>query len=188
MNRHLAWKVFQLLLVALVATVLCFGCGRQKPKGGKTPAATERPAKLKIEAQFKGAKIIWNDEQGRTLWEAEFKEAKAFRGDETQVKLLGVKANLYQDGKIASTLIAPDIAADSRTKEVRAIGGVKIISAIAKTSANVSQIIWKAREGKIIGIGEVKVYRGNLRAYAKSFNADTGLTKLVLQSAEVSLE
>ncbi|MDI6829473.1 MAG: hypothetical protein QME62_13435, partial [Armatimonadota bacterium] len=151
MNRNLAGNVLHFFFVAWVVTALCFGCSRPKPEKKKAPAEIEQPRKSKIEAEFKGAKIIWTDEKGRKLWEAEFREARASQSEETRVKLLGVKATLYQDGKIASTLIAPDVAADSRTKEVKATGGVKIISATGDTSAIVQQIIWKARDGKIIG-------------------------------------
>jgi hypothetical protein len=180
-----------LLLAASLASAICFaGCSRRQHSrsparsGAKAepPAPSKSPSTGKINAKFEKARLIWDDEKGRRVWDAEFEEATALQSDRNaSVTLTGVKAGLYRDGKTASILIAPTVIADSRTREIRASGGVKIKSTGNGTSVSVDQLVWKSRDGRIIGSGGVNMVRDNVSIEANTLVADTSLMHAVLK-------
>jgi len=188
-------------VVLLAGAVWLAGCSTGGPRrtappsetGGKA-AAPQAPKKKPaeesiIKAEFQKAEMTWADENGVPVWKAQFKEATASQtGESAVVELRGVKASLYRNGKVASSLVAPRVVADSRSKEVRASGGVKITSAVDGATARCERIVWKSQEDRIIGVGAVKMIRGNLTVTARSFEADTTLNKARFTEAELSLD
>lgn len=171
-----------------VAVFLVFsGCHQKKPPEKKQLVTAEQPSTQRVEAQFEGARIIWHDENGNKLFEARFEKAEAMQqGKEAEVRLKGVKAQLYKAGRPTSVLIAPSVVANSVAKEVRASGDVKVISGNGQASAR--QVTWKAKEDRLVGHGMVTLTRNGLRAKAESLIADTGLGRITLSGgAELSM-
>jgi len=188
------------LLVSGLLGVICLGGCRKAvgprramDSGKKSPApiaAGEKPAgEGALKAEFRGARITWDDENGFRVWEARFKEATASQtGKGAVVELRGVEASLYKDGKIASRLVAPRVVADSRSREVKAAGGVEVTSAVYNASVRAERLVWKSREDKLFGAGGVRMKKENLSVTARSFEADTALKKARFTDAEMSLE
>lgn len=183
------------LLIPLILTILALvnsGCPRQEVVGPaekvEKPTAAQEPASPEkaLKAEFRGAEIIWDDEEGARVMEAKFEEAIASQtGAEAEVELRGVKANLYKDGEAAVSISAPRVVTDSRTREVRASGGVSLTSAADGTSARADQLTWKSKEDKLIGKGSVRMKRENLDIQAGSFQADTSLNRVRFINGEV---
>jgi len=163
-----------LLIVGIAVSILA-GCGKGKPPAAKQPPKEE---KTSLKAEFHKANIAWADSKGRPLMEAGFKEAVASTsGENARVELIGVKAALFRDGKKASSLIAERVVADSRTKEITAVGGVRITSDDGSI-AQCEKVVWKSSANKLVGSGSVRLTKGNITITAERFEADTGLTKV----------
>lgn len=187
-----------LLVLGLLAVFGPAGCRKavsprraDSSRRPPVPAATgdEQGKAGALKAEFHGAKMTWDDEKGARVWEARFKEAAASQtGKSAVVELRGVEAGLYRNGKIASRLVAPRVVADSRTREVKASGGVKVTSAIYDASVRAERLLWRSREDKLLGAGGVRMRKGNLSITARSFEADTALKKAKFTDAEMSLE
>jgi len=165
------------VLVIGMSVVLLAGCaGKGKSPAAVTKKQPPKPEKTALKAEFRKAQITWADAKGHPVLEARFKEAVASTDSESaRVELLGVKASLFQNGKSASTLSAERIVADSRNKEIKASGSVKITSGDG-SSAQCERAVWKSSENKLLGSGGVKLTKGNITIMAESFEADTGLS------------
>ena len=173
-----------LTIAAVVIACSLAGCGK-----GKTPKSTEKPVKTgtkqearqpddSLKASFKKAEMTWEDSKGRRVWEARFKEAVLAKDQsDSTVELIGVEAKLYQEGKFVSSLAAPRVVADGRAREIRAAGGVKLLSRADNSLLHAERLVWKARENKVSGAGNVRMKRNNLSVTATAFEADTALKK-----------
>jgi LPS export ABC transporter protein LptC len=164
-----------LLIVGLAVGLLAGCAGKGKPPAAVTKKQAPKQEKTAVKAEFHKAHISWADAKGRPVMEASFKEAVASsNGDTAIVELVGVKADLFRDGKPASSLRAERIVADSRKKEIRAAGNIRITSRDG-SSAQCERATWKSSANKIIGSGGVKLTKGNITITADRFEADTGL-------------
>ena len=174
--------------------MLLAGCSpAKKPStGGKTgtrDAVEKALEKNDYKAQFEKARFSWFDGKGNRLWHAQCKEVIASQSAaDTRVELRGVNASLYKDGKVASTMTAPNVIADRESGEVHASGGVKIVSIVDGSTAQSDKLIWKSNEHKIIGNGSVKMTRGNMNVTASSFVSDTALKKATFTDVEISVK
>ena len=186
--------IFCLLLSAALLGALCLaGCpGRQrKPIAKQSVADLQKKMEPEstLKAEFGKARILWSDKKGVRVMDAVFKEATASQtGKNAALELKAVRANLYRDGKIVSIMVAPRIVADSRTREVRASGGVRVTSTTDGGTAISDELLWRAKDGKIIGAGAVKMQKGNMSITASSFEADTSLKKAHFTDAEMGME
>ena len=191
MPEYRARTISWLILIAICIAVIPAGCGR-KPTPKKPARASaqpvEQPERTRIDAKFEGAKVTWDDDQGKRLWEAGFKSATAAEADgSAEVELSDVEANLYKDGKVVSRMIAPRVVADSAKKEIRAYGGVKVTSLADKTSASAEEMVWIPKENKLIGTGGVRMDRGNIHIKARTITTDTELKRAKLSDADAIL-
>jgi len=181
-----------LLIACIIAGHLIFvigGCQQRKPQEKGRQPVSNQPSSPRVEARFKAARIIWHDEHGNRLFEARFDKAEASQEGQTAVvRLRNVSAQLYSGGKPASMLTAREVIADSRTEEVRASGGAKVVSISGNVSASAGRIVWKAQQDKLIGYDNVLLARDSLLVKAQSIVADTRLGKATLTGgAELSL-
>lgn len=186
-----------LLAIALIGMLCLAGCSRGRkntPTAGAPgklstqPKAEQPKPESTLKVEFGKARILWNDATGRRILDAQFKEAVVSQtGKNAALELKGVKASLYKNGKIASTMAAPRVVADSRTREVKASGGVKVTSAADGATAISEQLVWKAREDRVYGTGMVKMLKGNMFINARSFQADTALKKAHFTEAELGM-
>jgi hypothetical protein len=188
------------MLIAAVTLACCLlgGCAPKIEKvieppapaaKSAPPAEAPQPEKVTVSTKFQKAGISWDDDKGRRVLEAGFTEASAqeVNGD-AQAELKGVKATLYKDGRPASILYAPTVTADSAKKEIKAGGGVKIVSKANNTSALCESVVWKSGESKLVGTGGVKLTMGNITISAAGFEADTALKKAKFSGAQANLE
>ncbi len=195
MSEHRARKICWLILTTICIALWTAGCGRkpavEKPtRAAGQPArpAEPEPERTKVDARFEGARVTWDDDQGKRIWEAGFKSATASAADgSAEVELIRVEASLYRDGKVASRMVAPRVVADSSKKEIRAYGGVKVTSLTDNTTATADEMIWKPKENKIFGTGGVRMDRGNIHIRARSITADTALKRAKLSDADAIL-
>lgn len=195
MFEHRVGTIYRLILTAICIAILTAGCGR-KPAVKKPAPVSAQPAKpaepeperTRVDARFEGARVTWDDDQGKRLWEAGFKSATASEsGGAAEVELAGVEASLYRDGKVASRMVAPRVVADSSKKEIRAYGGVKVTSLTDNATASAEEMVWKPKENKIIGTGGVRMDRGNIHIRARSISTDTALKRASLSDADAIL-
>lgn len=202
---HFGRVIIKLGAVAIYGVLLAFlaaGCG-QSEKARTVKATLAKPhhsAKAQppekksassntAKAEFQKAHMLWADEKGRTVFDAAYKSASLTQsGKDAVVELRGVSAKLYADGRISSTLSAPHVMAYSKTRQVTADGGVLVQSVTAEASAQCQNLLWKPKENKIIGYGNVRMVRRNMSVLADNFKADTGLKKAVFSGgAELKL-
>ena len=185
-NRRVVSRV--MAMAFLIALVLIAGCSApQKPAA--TPTKTEppkaesaektKPKKDTVTTKFKTPKIHWLDENGVPVWNADAKTGSALdNGKKTIVELKRVKGDMFQDGKLVSKLTAPSVVGDNSTREIKATGGAKVVSVVNGTIVTCRELVWKARENKFYGTGDVKVTRQNATITSNRFVADTGLKKI----------
>lgn len=190
------------LVLILILGLLLVGCerltNRKRAADGRTRGSAKTRSSIsnqkpkddgRLKATFRGAEIAWDDENGQPIWRARFKQATASQtGEGAVVEITGVEARLYRDGKLASKLVAPRVVADSRTREVRAMGGVKVVSALHKSSASAGRLVWRPRQDKLIATGGVKMQRDNLTISASTLEGDTALGRVRLSNAELNLK
>ncbi len=183
----------RLILIAFFVALIPAGCARKpskspevRPPVKQTEAEQER---RKIDAKFEGARVTWDDDKGNRLWEAGFESATAAatEGASSTVELTNVKASLYEDGKVVSSMVAPRVVADSGKKQVRAFGGVKVTSLLDGTTATAEEMLWKPNENTISGRGDVIMRKGNMTVRAQDITADTALRRARLSKAEAIL-
>lgn len=186
-RRH---KISACALLAVMAFLICLtGCSTKKenaqPSGSEVKDHRTGP---NVEAEFQKAKLSWSDEKGRSLMDAEFKKAKASHSDVTSAAtLIDVKAVLYADGKPAAVLTAPSVETDNTTREIRASGGVKVVSISQNATIEAENIVWKSSEGKLIGSGGVSMIKKNISGKASGFEADTTLRHVRLKDASIEV-
>ena len=182
-----------LLVTALVGAACVAGCsgkGRtdKAASSARSKAAKQREPESMLQAEFSKARIIWSDSHGRRVMEAQFKEAVGSQtGNNSTLELRTVKASLYKNGKIAGILTAPSVMADSRKKEIWASGGVTVSSAVENATASADRIVWKAREDRLYGTGNVNMAKQNVSVAASSFQADTALKKSRFTDARLEM-
>jgi hypothetical protein len=92
-----------------------------------------------------------------------------------------VNADLYENGKLVATLVAPLVEADEKTRVVTATGGVTITSKVPESTIRTVEadwIKWYSKDGKLVGNGGVKA-RGPVTSMdASAFVADTRLRNI----------
>ena len=159
----------------------------QKP-GAKVQSPVKKP-ETAIKVELERGRIIWDDEKGNRIMEAEYEKAFASReGEDSVTELQGASVRLYRNGKPSSRLEAPRVIADSRTKSIRASGGVKVVSAEQKASVQAEQLTWDSRTDMLTGKGAVKMIKNNMTITAGSFKADTALKKASFSDGSMSMD
>ena len=184
-------KISACAFLMVLAFSTCFiGCNSQKEAVVKPndPKVVEKQPDPEVEATFRTAELGWSDEKGRKVMDAKFKEASASHTDvSSTVVLRDVKAVLYAKGKAVAELTAPDVDIDNNTRMIKATGGVKVVSTSRNTTISADTIIWKSRENKLIGHGNVLMLRKNISAKAARFEADTSLRRARFKNAEIRI-
>lgn len=187
---RLARVLAALLLIGSLAVTGCAGKRGTKSGARGVHKKSERPTEqTALKAEFTKARIIWSDEKGRRVMEARFKEAVASQaGESAVIELRSADADLYKDGKLAAKLTAPRVIADGVKQEVRASGGVKIVSATDSSVAACKEVTWKSKINKLFGSGSVSLTKDNVTVTATSIQADTALKKARLTNAKLGIE
>lgn len=191
--------------MALVCVALLLvGCGQAdsgRPAKPAKPAAArqtvtkpaQKPAKHesapdnmpKLTLSQKGVTLNWV-ERGVLKMSA---TAKEFRGNEVtrRGELIGFSAQLYENGKPATTLTAPRVVADTTNRIVTATGGVVMKSLARNTTVKADWAKWYEKKQQIVGNGGVKISSDAWTAEAAAFVADTGLKTISLRDSAKGL-
>lgn len=188
-----------LLLILFIAAIGVTGCKTKNaiPKvdsnAAKPEVKTAEPVKTDektvMDAKLQKAEVSWVDKKGDPIWKAGFTEAQASQNEETAVvELKNVRAELYNQGKLVSKMIAPNVSADSKTYKVIATGGVKITSSAYNSYITAEKVVWLPKSNKIIGTGNIRMVKESITATAKEITADTSLNKVSLQNGEISIK
>lgn len=183
-------------LIILLCALCIAGCRSDNQKDTRKTAANSvasekgiSPDDIPIEANLKKAEIGWVDGQGRPLWKVSFnKGGLAQSGKDAVVRLVDVKAQLYHNGELAAVMDAPLLTADSRTRLMSASGGVKVVSSEGNGYMTAEKMIWKSKENKVYGYGDVRLRKGTISASASKAAADTALNRVSLTNAEIVMK
>lgn len=138
-----------------------------------------------IEIEQDSITLKWID-NGKVRMSATAREGKVDERTKTSV-LSGFVAELYEDGKLTSTLAAPKVVADAASRVLTATGGVTVKSVERKTVIKADWIKWYARHQKIIGNGGVTIKSDTWDLRSAAFVADTGLKALTLKNSAKGL-
>jgi len=188
-------KLIAVVISAVLVAAWLGGCTPGKkvqppapPKKQTSTTEVKKPTSA-LNAEFGKAKVIWTGQDGKRLWEARFKKASGSQqGENAELELFEVSAVLYKNGKAVSTMTAPRVVANSKTKQVRASGGVKITSASDGSSAVADQLAWDAAHDKLTGAGGVRMVKDNVTITAQTLEADTSLKKTRFTEATLGME
>ena len=188
--RELTWG---LLLAGSLLTAVA-GCGTNqstaagKPKPVKRAAQAQQPPAdtgPKLELSQKGVTLRWA-ENGVLRMSA---SAREFRGNEITKtgELIDFSAQLYDKGKPATSMVAPNVLADTVKRIVTATGGVTVKSLDRHTVIKAKWVKWYEKEQKIVGNGGVTVKSDVWDVQAAAFVADTALKTVSVRSSAKGL-
>jgi len=192
------------------AAAIVVGCGTTEPaKPPKPPEVTPAravgaaPSSKKHEstaAVSEGMPNLKFVQKGVTLrWIEKNKNgmtaiARKFEGNEVTRKgvLVDFSAELFQDGKLTSSVTAPKVVADEANRTLTAAGGVTLKSLDRGTVVTCEWIKWSARENKIVGNGGVRVVSNvgggdRYEMEGAAFEADTALKTLKIMNSPKGL-
>ena len=99
----------------------------------------------------------------------------------------GFSADLYENGKITSSMTAPKVVVDTTNRVVTATGGVMLKSMERSTIVKAQWMKWYAKEQKVIGNGGVKIKSDAWDLQSAAFVADTGLKTITLKNSAKGL-
>jgi len=167
----------RLFVAASIAVLYIAGCGQPETGQAIHNKATKPSVKESISAKFSGATVVWRDENGKPLFDASLSSVSVSQSDLKSLggKLQNAKVGLYKDGKIVSRMSAGWIEADSTRREIKAYGGVKVLSVENGAVATSERMTWKSKENKVYGSGHVKMTKQNMTINAGTFVSDTSL-------------
>ena len=209
----IAQKAAKMAVVVAVAAVLV-GCGRGAPGAAPKPpegAPTAAPQKAQTPAEGKPAgqpappkqdtvpdlraigksvTLRWI-EKGKTSMNA---KARRFEGNEVTRTgiLLDFSAELYENGKLTTTMTAPKVIADEANRTLTATGGVTLESLDRGTVVKSEWIRWFSRDDRIVGNGGVKAVSNmgtgdRYEMEGAAFEADTALKTLTIRDSAKAL-
>lgn len=197
--RFFVWRLLRINTALACAAVLLAGCGpadsgKETAKPAKPVA--QKPAKPvkptppaetgpKLSLSQKGVTLRWV-EKGVLRMSA---TAKEFRGNEVTRKgeLINFSAQLYENGKPATTMTAPKVVADTANRVVTATGGVVMKSLSRHTVIKSQWAKWYEKKQKVVGNGGVTIKSDTWTAEAAAFVADTGLKTVSLRDSAKGL-
>ncbi|MCX8052257.1 MAG: LPS export ABC transporter periplasmic protein LptC [Armatimonadetes bacterium] len=120
--------------------------------------------------------------------------AREFQGDEISRKgiLLDFRGELYDNGKLTTTMTAPKVVVDAEKRTVTATGGVLIKSLVRRTVVRSEWAVWYSRQNKIVGDGGVRWTsemngKGRFEGQSAAFEADTALKTITALSSAKGL-
>jgi hypothetical protein len=209
-NTHTLIVAF---FVAAVVTIGGVGCGRSvtSDPGAKvvpvsngknvsdTSGTTKKTAPTPKPPEDTGPKLKFTQEEVTLEWieKGTLKmSATARDGQINQVtrigQLKGFSAKMYENGKLTTTMSAPNVIADTAKRTVTATGGVVLKSMDRNTTVECEWMTWYAKRQKVIGNGGVRIRVKNKsdvqNMQGAAFIADTALKTLTVMDSAKGLE
>jgi len=201
--ERFASRVVAVCIIALVMG----GCGRQSPsrtaakpsaaksssvpsdvaqggsKSSKDSKIIAPPTLPNLETVVKRVTLRWMDKNMLALNAS----AARLEGSEVTRKavLTDFRAELFQNGKLTTTLVAPKVEADEGKRVLTATGGVTLTSLDRGTTVKCAWVKWFARENRIVGDGGVRVVSKLVSGHryemeGAAFEADTALKSITI--------
>ena len=193
----------ELLLGLITLLTGSGGCGQplrptssQAPKAQQSRPAAKQPAPKppdttpEIKFIQTGITLKWT-EKGKTRMSAKARQLEGNEVTQTGV-LLDFSAELYENGKLTTTMTAPKVVADNAKRTVLATGGVVIKSLDRSTIVKSGWAKWFSREQKIVGNGGVKVTstmgtNDHYEMQGAAFETDTALKTIKIKNSAKGL-
>ena len=189
-----------LLIFCAGAAVICAGagCGRKPDRAAAKPlpikSEVAKPAKVqiakddgpKLELSQKGVILNWV-EKGQLRMKASGSQSKY--DDVAKVaSMLKFSAQLFDDGKLTASLVAPEAVADTTSRIVTATGGVTLKSMQRNTTVTAPRMRWYAKEQKVVGDGGVKITSSMGTLEGAAFLADTSMKTITIKDSSKGLK
>lgn len=156
----------------------------QTEKQPQAPQPPPDPGPM-IEINQKGISLRWI-EKGIIKMKATARE-----GQVNELTKIGVltdfSAELYEDGKLTTTMVAPRVVADTAKQLVTATGGVTLKSLDRSTVVRSDWVKWYARHQMMIGNGGVNIKSDTWDVNSAAFVADTALKTLTVKNSAKGL-
>lgn len=177
------------LLMAASVGVIGFGAwwGAGLVTRWTQPRAQDTPPPPAIE--FRGVDLVEFSE-GAKLWDLTA-ESVHYDPDSQVANLNGIEAHFWEGGRIVSTAVSPTAILESRTRDLKMVGGIRVESALANTQVRADQMIWQAASQSLHASGSVTFQRGPSRLMGPALWADRSLMKVRMGSpvrAQIGLE
>ncbi|MGC8784502.1 MAG: hypothetical protein ACP5RN_08965 [Armatimonadota bacterium] len=168
------------MLVCGGAWLTVIGCGTQqvhRPPQPREPAP--QPARLpSLQVETETLRLTWLEPgtPSQTVWEATVPRAEA---ESAQAGATGVFENvqcvLYEKGKPATDLRARRVRAVQKQWRIEASGGVHAYSRVNGVRLQAKEVIWLARQNRLIARGDVCITGKQFNLRAQQVELDTAL-------------
>ncbi|MCS6831020.1 MAG: hypothetical protein RMM08_00980 [Armatimonadota bacterium] len=173
--------------VGLAVVVLCgcvwfgmAGCGaRQERRPAQPPQPASQQARLPpLQVQTESLRLKWLEpgDPSQTVWEATVPRAEA---ESAQAGATGVFENvqcvLYEKGEPTTDLHAGRVRAMQEQWRIEAAEGVRAYSRVNGVRLQAKEVIWLARQNRLIARGEVYITGKQFSLRAQEVELDTAL-------------
>lgn len=156
------------------------GCGTQQVRRPPQPReSTPQPARLpSLQVETEALRLTWLEPgtPSQTVWEATVPRAEA---ESAQAGATGVFENvrcvLYEKGKPTTDLRAGQVRAVQKQWRVEASGGVHAYSRVNGVRLQAKEVIWLARQNRLIARGDVRITGKQFNLRAQQVELDTAL-------------
>lgn len=151
------------------------------------PRAVDTPPPPAIE--FRGVDLVEYAE-GSKVWDLTA-EAVHYDPEGQLANLTGIRAHFWEGGRVVSTAVSPRAVLDSRSRDLRMRGGIRVDSALANTQVRADEVLWQAASQSLRASGDVTFQRGPSRLAAPALWADRSLMRVRMGSpvtARIGLE
>ncbi len=178
-------KLLVAVSVLLIGVVAWWGAGLVAR--WTQPRAQASPPPPAIE--FRGVDLVEFTE-GTKLWDLRA-ERVHYDPDSQVANLDGITARFWKGGRLVSTAVSPTAVLDSRTRDLRMKGGIRVDSAIANTQVRADEVVWQAASQSLQASGDVTFQRGPSMLTGPELRADRSLMKVQMGSpvrARIALE
>lgn len=174
-------------LLRLATVLLCgcvaigvIGCGVKREQRTPSPRQSVRQPEslppLRVETEALRLQWLEPGVPSRTVWEASvpFAQASGARSGATG-EFENVRCVLYEKGKPTTDLRAGRVRAYQERWRVEASQGVTAYSRVNGVRLQANEVIWLARQNRLIARGDVQVIGKQFRLRAQEAELDTAL-------------
>jgi len=140
--------------------------------------ARQQPQLPPLQVETEALQLRWLEPgvPSQTVWEAHVPRAEAKSG---RIGASGVFENvrcvLYEKGKPATDLRAGRVQAIQQQRRIEASGGVSARSRVNGVALQAKEVIWLARENRLIARGDVRITGKQFSLRARQVELDTAL-------------
>jgi lipopolysaccharide assembly outer membrane protein LptD (OstA) len=181
--------------IQLVAALLCgcvwlsgMGCATQRENRNASPPRQpeqQRAQLPSLQVETEGLRLTWLEPgtPSQTVWEAVVPraEAKGAQAGATGV-FENVQCVLYEKGQPTTDLRAAQVRALQKQWRIEATGGVRARSRVNGVNLQAKEVIWLARQNRLIARGDVVITGKQFSLRAQEVELDTALQMMRVSS------